>query len=248
MPSVLIGRSCGSSLRVEQVALAQLDGVQAEPGGGHVEQVLARRRALEPARRPVGAARRLVGEHHPDPAAVGGHPVGAGEHGHGELGHRDAVGAAVGPVVLDDVVGQGQDPAAGVEGGRDPVVLLPGVVHRHQVLGPVLGPLDRAAEPQGQPGDRGSPRGRTRRGRRTRRPRRSRARGSASRPRRAGPPAGRGSTPAPWSCRRCPARPAPGRAPPAGSAAPAARRCAGRWPRSISTTCAARAKAASGSP
>ena len=137
----------------QQVPLAHGDRVDAELGGGHVEQVLARGRALEPAGRPVGAARGLVGQHHPDPPPVGGHAVRAREHGRGELGDRDAVGAAVGAVVLDDVVGQAQDPAAGVERGRDAVILLPGVVHRHQVLGPVLGPLDRAAGFHGEPGD-----------------------------------------------------------------------------------------------
>ena len=137
----------------EEVPHPQPDGVDAELAGGHVEQVLARRRALEPARRPVGAARCLVGEHHPHPAPVGGHPVRAGEHGGGEFGHRDAVGAAVGAVVLGDVVGQAQDPALVVEGGGDAVVLLAGVVHRHQVLGPVLGPLDGAGQFHGEPRD-----------------------------------------------------------------------------------------------
>ena len=41
--------------------------------------------------------------------------------------------------------------AVGVERGRDPVRLLPGVVHRDQVLGAVLGPLHRPAQRPGQP-------------------------------------------------------------------------------------------------
>jgi hypothetical protein len=48
---------------------------------------------------------------------------------------------------------QARDLAAVVEGGGDAVVLLAGMVRRHQVLGPVLGPLDRAAQPDGQPRD-----------------------------------------------------------------------------------------------
>ena len=104
---------------------------------GHVQQVLAGRGALEPPRGPVGAARGLVGQDDPDPAPVGGHPVGPGQHGHGQLGHRDPVSAAVGAVVVRDVVGQGQDRAVCVEGGGDAVVLLAGVVDRDQVLGSV---------------------------------------------------------------------------------------------------------------
>ena len=52
---------------------------------------------------------------------------------------------------MRDVVGQGQDPAGVVEGGGDAVVLLAGMVDRDQVLGPVLGPRDRAAEPASKP-------------------------------------------------------------------------------------------------
>ena len=138
--------------RPEQVAAAQFGAVQAEPAGGHVEELLAGHGALEPAGRPVGAARGLVGEHHPDPAAVGGDPVGAGQHGHGQLGHGDAVRAAVGAVVVHDVVAQPGDHPGRIERHRDPVPLLPGMVDRDQVLGPVLGPLDGPPQPDGEPG------------------------------------------------------------------------------------------------
>ena len=138
--------------RPEQVAEAQFGAVQAEPLGGHVEELLARHGALEPAGRPVGAARGLVGQHDLDPAPVGGDPVGAGQHGHGQLGHGDAVRAAVGAVVVHDVVAQPGDRPGPVERDRDPVPLLPGMVDRDQVLGPVLGPLDGPPQPGGQPG------------------------------------------------------------------------------------------------
>ena len=54
---------------------------------------------------------------------------------------------------MHDVVPQPGDQAVGVERGGDAVVLLAGMIRRHQVLGAVLGPLDRTAEPGGQPGD-----------------------------------------------------------------------------------------------
>ena len=53
---------------------------------------------------------------------------------------------------MQHVGAQPEEPAAGVERGREPVLLLPGVVHRDQVLGAVLHPLDRPPQRAGQPG------------------------------------------------------------------------------------------------
>ena len=145
------GAPVGELRRAQQIAAAQLDAVDAEPVSCDVEQLLTRDGALVPPGRPVGAAWCLVGEYDLDPAPVGGHAVRAGQHRDRQLGHRDAVGAAVGAVVVHHLVRQGGDPALSVERGGDSVRLLPGMVHRDQVLGAVLRPLDGPAQRAGQP-------------------------------------------------------------------------------------------------
>lgn len=60
---------------------------------------------------------------------------------------------AVGALVADHVGVDRQQAPVGVGGGADRDRLVAGVAGGEQVLGPVLDPADRAAEPQRQPGD-----------------------------------------------------------------------------------------------
>src|SRR6516165_8785939 len=54
---------------------------------------------------------------------------------------------------MKKLVVEGEDPALTIDRRADPMALLAGVVGGHQVLAPVLDPLDRAPEAQCSEGD-----------------------------------------------------------------------------------------------
>ena len=120
--------------RGEQVATPQLDGVDAEPLGGHVHVQLPGQRTLGRAETPVRRRRGGVGVHRGPPHPQVGHPVGA-EAAVDALGEHQRAVVGVGAGVETDLDVAGADAGAGVEAGahRDDGTVGPGGVH---------GPLD----------------------------------------------------------------------------------------------------------
>jgi hypothetical protein len=153
---VLLGQRGAADLvghlgRRDEVAPSQLDGVDAEPGRGHVEQALAHERPLVAPGPPIGSGRGLVGEHAVGHARVVGNPVRPGHQGRGQLGHDHPVGADVGAEIGQEVVDEGHDAPLPIEADLDVVILLARVVGGHQVLAAVLDPLDGTVQAHGRP-------------------------------------------------------------------------------------------------
>ncbi len=140
------GRDLVRHLRVRhEVAAAELDAVEPEILRHHVEEALAEEIGLEPARAPIGADRRLVGEVERDIDVDVGNAIGA-RHELGDVAraHR-AVGAHVGADIDEGVAAQCEDGAVACAGDLDIAFRFTRVVHRHQVLAAVLGPFHRPA-------------------------------------------------------------------------------------------------------
>ena len=190
-PNDLVPTSYGISSGADEVAPADLGGIDAQPGGRPIHQALAHEVALGPARGAQRAGRRLVRHHRPEIARVVRHAVRAGEQRGAELrGHqrgRPHVGADVGM----DHRAHPEDAAVGVEPDLDLVRDLARVIGGHEVLAPVSRSTSRAARSSWRPAGPGCPRGTARRARRSRRRRPPRS--AAARP-----PGGRRS--APGSC------------------------------------------------
>ena len=133
----------------DDVAAPDLQPVEAEPGGGDVDQPLHRVGDLGPPGRPVGVGRRRVRRDRAGARVAGADPVGEREDLHaldeGHEGHR----------VRADVAGvedaQGQEAAVGGErelgADREVARLVIGQEH----LGAVAGPFHRPAEPARRP-------------------------------------------------------------------------------------------------
>ena len=130
----------------DQVAPAQIDAVDAEIGRHQVEHSLQEEIRLEAPRPAIGADRRLVG--HPEVRVDLDvrHAIRPGQE-LADVARADrAVGAHVGAHVVVDGAAQRQDGAVARAGDLDVGRGLARVVHRHQILAPVLGPLHRAVD------------------------------------------------------------------------------------------------------
>ncbi len=143
-----VGVRVGQVVAAQQVAPAQLDRVEAQLAGGDVEDHLPGHR-LELPRAAVGGAPHAVGEHRPVLERGRRDPVGTREDHADGRAHAHRPGHGVGAHVLDVVDVGGEDRAVVVEGHLDPRVLVAGLPGRHQVLAPVLDPLDRPWQAQG---------------------------------------------------------------------------------------------------
>lgn len=132
----------------DQVAAADLQGVEPELAGGALHQPLHHHHVLRPGHPAVRRGRRLVRGDRAPAHPVGRHPVDAGHlrRGHQRLDARGERVAGVGAHVADDVGLQGEDLPVGGECGAGGVVLLAGQEARGQRLAPVLDPLHRTAE------------------------------------------------------------------------------------------------------
>ena len=133
----------GHLVGADQVAPADLGGIEAEPGGTAVQQPLADEVALGAAGRAQRAGRRLVGDDGPEIAGVARHAIGAGQQGGAELGGHQRRRPHVGTDVGADDGADGEDAAVAVEADLDLVGDLAGVVGGHEVLAPALDPLHR---------------------------------------------------------------------------------------------------------
>ena len=146
-------RPVGELVRRDQVAAADVRRVHPEPAGQHVERPLDQVGGLRASRAPVGLVRRGVREGPLGPGVGGADVVGPDDHGPGEGGSGGSGPAEVGAGVVEDV--QIAMPHPPVAVGRD--------AERHEEVSAVGGglevlgaggvPADRAAEPQGEPGD-----------------------------------------------------------------------------------------------
>ena len=127
----------------QQVAAAQLDGIDTQPVGGHVHVQLTGQGGLGGAEAPVRRRRGGVGVHRHPPHPQVGHPVGT-EAAIDALGEHQRAVVGVGAGVEADVDVAGHDPAVGVEAGAhgDERTVGPGGVHGRLDVG---GDPDRAA-------------------------------------------------------------------------------------------------------
>ena len=137
----LVGKLVG----LDEVAPAHLGPVEAELGGDRVQRALHDEACVRAAGAAIGRRRRRVRVHVAEANAVVRHPVRAGHLGRGDDRQDDPVGR-VGAAVVDEVVVEREHPAVVVEADLDLVDLAALLVHRGEVLLPVLGPLDRTAE------------------------------------------------------------------------------------------------------
>ena len=111
-----------------------------------VEQPLAEEIGLEASRPAIGADRRLVGHPQRHVELDVGDAIRPG-HELRDVARADrAVGAHIGAHVDVGVAAQRQDGAVARAGDLDVDLGLARVVHRHQVLAAVLGPLHRPVE------------------------------------------------------------------------------------------------------
>ena len=141
-----MGDRIGLLAALDQVLAAELDAVDAEIGGDHVDHPLQEEIGLEAARPAIGADRRLVG--HPERRVDLDvrHAVRPG-HELRDVARADrAVGPHVGAHVGVDLAADRQDGAVARAGDLEVALLLAGVVHRHQVFAAVLDPFHRALD------------------------------------------------------------------------------------------------------
>ena len=136
-----------------QVAAAELGTVDAQIGGGEVEQALAEEISLEPARAAIGADGRFGGQRQRHRRVNVLDAVGAAQE-LGDVTRPDgAVGAHIGADVGHRLAAQTQDHAVAVAGDPDLAARLARVRRGDQVLAAILDPLDRLAEMPGGEGD-----------------------------------------------------------------------------------------------
>ncbi len=136
----------GKLVGLYQVAPAHLGAVEPKLPRHPVHQPLHDEDTVGPACPTVGAHLGLVGEHRLELAAVGGDLVWADQRGAGDDGHDQAVGD-VGAGIVEEHGAHAQNPARAVHRDLNVVNLLPLLVGGHEVLAPVLDPLDRPAQP-----------------------------------------------------------------------------------------------------
>ena len=147
---VLVGRNGRDWIRHfrmrDQVFAAELDPVDAQILRNDVEQPLAEEIGLEAARPAIGADRRLVGHPQRNVELDVRDAVGA-SHELRDVARADgAVGAHIGAHVDVGMAAQSEDRAVAFAGDLNIDLGFAGMIHRHQVLAPVLGPLDRPVE------------------------------------------------------------------------------------------------------
>ena len=144
---MLIGHAVGVEVRhlvaAQDVAAAQLDGIHVHLPRRDVEKYFAGEGFVLP-RTAVGGQARGVGEHRLVVEAGLRHPVRAGEEHADRRGGEHRVRRRVRPDVLDEVDVGGEDAAVLIERHPDIAVDVAGLTGRHQVLAPVLDPLQRA--------------------------------------------------------------------------------------------------------
>ena len=136
----------------DQVALADLDAVDAELAGGEVEQAFHHEDAVLAAGAAVGRNDRLVGKDRLELAVVVGHVILAEQRALAVERHSQAVGGVGAGIMHEDVV-HAQDFAVARQGNLGLMHLAALLRGGEEVLLAVLDPLDGAAEAHGDPGN-----------------------------------------------------------------------------------------------
>ena len=136
----------GHLVRRNEIAPAQLDGIDRKPRGDRIHHAFAHEGAFEAPRRAIGAAGGLVGQPQTADRAIRGHAVRAGQHGGGKIRHRRRVRAHITALVVEELIVDGEDTTLGIGCGANLVPLRTRMIGRDQVLAPVLDPLHRPAQ------------------------------------------------------------------------------------------------------
>jgi hypothetical protein len=154
LPHVVVGAGDGRERELvggQEVLPADLDRIDVELVGGHVEDALEEGGGLGTARTAVGAGGgRVRGRAHRVELDLGD-AVHALRHRAGEEG-QEAADVGVGAGLGDDPAPHADDRAVALQAHLDVLDLPPAVAHRDHVLGAALGPLHRATQ---LAGDRG---------------------------------------------------------------------------------------------
>ena len=135
----------GHLVRLDQVTASHLDRLEPQFPGDEADDPLHDEGAVRPAGAAVGRDHRRVGVDHLELDRVVTEPVRPGELRRGDEGDDEAI-RCIGAGVVDEAVAQREDPSVAVDGDLDVVALAAFLVGGHQVLAPVLRPLDRPAE------------------------------------------------------------------------------------------------------
>ena len=136
----------------DQVAPPQLNPVEAQLAGCHVDRALEQVGRLGPTRAAIGTGRHLVGACAPDRDRGRRDVVAAGHQHRGGVGRDRGGRKQVRPQVGQDRRPEGQDPSGGVQPKLDLALDPPTLIGPEEVLHPVLDPLERP--PQLHRGDR----------------------------------------------------------------------------------------------
>src|SRR5262249_12880230 len=129
----------------DEIAAPELDAVDAELGGGEVEQPLAKEVGLVASRPPISPGRRLVAYRQRDVDADVGNAVRAGEHLRDVAGGGRTVGADVGALVGGGAAAQRSNRAVPLAGDLELAFGVAGMIGGGEMLAAILDPLHRTA-------------------------------------------------------------------------------------------------------
>ena len=129
----------------DEIAPAERNAIEAELGGGDVEQPLAKEVSLEAAGAAIGSRRRLVGHHQRHVDAHVRNAVRPGEHLRDVARGRRPVGADIGALIGAGASAQRQDRAVPVARDLQFTFGIAGMIGGEQMLAAILDPLHRPA-------------------------------------------------------------------------------------------------------
>src|SRR4029077_4655924 len=125
----------------DEIAAPELDAVDAELGGGDVEQPLAKEVGLVASGPPISPGRRLVAHRQRDVDADVRNAVGAGEHLRDVAGGGRTVGANVSALVGGGAAAQRSDRAVPLAGDLELAFGVAGMIGSGEMLAAILDPL-----------------------------------------------------------------------------------------------------------
>ena len=136
-----------------QVAAPHLGAVDPEVARRQFDQPLTEERPLVAAGRAIGARGGLVGQQRRHGHPHVRHAIWTGEGLRQGARLNEAIGAHIGAEIDEDLAAHPEDRAVGSAGDLNLAIGLAGVIHRDQVLAPVLEPADGASDMPGRERD-----------------------------------------------------------------------------------------------
>src|SRR6516162_5108787 len=130
----------------DQVAPTHLGAVDPQVARRELDEPLAKERALVAAGRAIGARWGLIGEQRRRGHPHIWHAIWAGETLRQGARRDQPVGADIGPEIDEHLAAQSEDRAVAAAGDLDLAICLARMVHRGQMLAPVLEPADRTTD------------------------------------------------------------------------------------------------------